>query len=260
MQAQVVVEFLPGHAAGAADRLGDRARRIEVQWQGLEQRGEFVGLIRRRTGQRLAQQGRACPGESELAPQVLAERAAAACLRQLRRHRRQRNAGQQIDFDVQPAAAAGGTQRLAQRIEQRAFETVVGDQQLTLTPRTLAADPQGDRLQWLAGEPFAEVLTPATFVTDVGRQQVVHRNAGLAQSRHPGAIGAQHRPAGAAQGKDLPIGGDHTFALGRGEAQRAILPAGETVMHVQPQAPLAQPAQPAAQQRRGLEVGGKHPP
>ena len=104
-----------------------------------------------------------------------------------------------------------------------------------------------------------EVRRPVELEAAVRRTQRRDLHPRGRQHRGPAAIAAQLRPAGAAEREDGGIGPHLQRAVGRVEAQCAVVgPAGPALLDMQRHALRAQPPHPAAQQRCGLAVERKH--
>jgi hypothetical protein len=117
------------------------------------------------------------------------------------------------------------------------------------------------RLDRVPGKLCPKMLAPAHIEATVRRLQRRDVKPTTCQQRYPRSIGAELRPTPAAECKHHRIGSDRAVTLWRGKTQSPLLvPAGPPMTHVESHAGLAQPAEPRAQQRCGLEIGGKHSP
>src|SRR5690606_8634905 len=154
----------------------------------------------------------------------------------------------------------------AQGIYQAAFNTVTGDNKLTGFAFSTAVGggyAEADMLDRSTGKTLAQVVTPGQFKPTVTGLQGRDGHAGLLQYIHPAAIGAEFRPAGTAQRQYHGAETLFLFAVRSPElpAQSLfiLLPANPALARVKHNPLLAQSLQPAAQQRGGFHIGGKHP-
>jgi hypothetical protein len=117
-----------------------------------------------------------------------------------------------------------------------------------------------DGLQWCASVVFGEERAPADVEAAVRWLQWCDVDAASAQQVLPCAIGTELRPAAAAQCEYHCVRVHVELAIGRREAQRIVFfpPTKPAMLHVEAHAVRVQSSHPTAQQRRGLEVGGKH--
>ena len=209
------------------------------------------------------QQRRLGAGQAGLAAQVFAETAALARFRERVAQPRQFASRREVEVQQGAAVARDGVAQVGgQRVDQAALDAGRGGDafalQLMFATRCIA--PMGDDgFQRRAGVAFGEVRAPADVEAAVRWLQRRDVDAAIAQHVLPCAIGSELRPAAAAESEHHGVCADLAFAFGRREAQRVVFaPAEPAMLHVEAHALCVQAAYPAAQQRRCLEVGGKH--
>ena len=149
------------------------------------------------------------------------------------------------------------TERRCERIDAAALEPVPRDQRLAA--HRLRAKRQPDSLQRLALEALAEHIGPVRDEAAVRRPQRRDGDAGVRQRVDPAAIGAEPRPARTAERQHHGIGVNADTPLRRIKYRIALfVPADPMMTQLECDTGVAEPPQPRAQQRRGLERLGKH--
>ena len=261
---QAVVQDFQTNAASGADRFGHRPRAAQRQRQTLDGVRDAHGVGYRFARQHFVQQRdfhRVQPG---LPAHMFAEAAFAARFLQIAAQAFRVATRRQIQPQRRSAVAEDAVAQIGRdRIDHAAFDAGRGDHAFALqrVHRAVGILPVRDhRFQRCAGVFVGEMRAPADVETAVRRAQRCDIDTAFAQRRHPGAVRAQLRPARAAEREHARLRADAALAVGRIEAQPVVVvPAQPAMVHVETHAAFAQPAHPAAQQRRGLAIHREHP-